>query len=78
MAATARNPITPTLLNETKPHFQRNIKELQAWHKIPEDLIINCNQIPLPCVCTGKFTLGTDFGFTILFLINSAVVHKAE
>ena len=54
MATTARNPIAPTLLDETKPHFQRNIKELQAWHKIPEDLIINCNQIPLPCVCTGK------------------------
>ena len=48
MATTAKIPIAPALLSETKLDFQRKIKELQAWHKIPENLIINFDQTPLP------------------------------
>ncbi len=54
MATTAKIPIAPALLNETKLDFQRKIKGLQAWHEIPEDLIVNFDQTPLPYVCTGK------------------------
>ena len=48
MATTAKIPIAPALLSETKLDFQRKIKELQAWHEIPENLIINFDQTPLP------------------------------
>jgi len=48
MATTAKIPIAPALLNETKLDFQRKIKELQAWHEI--------DQTPLPYICTGKRT----------------------
>ena len=41
MATTAKIPIAPALLNETKLNFQRKIKQLQAWNKISENLIIN-------------------------------------
>ena len=40
MATTAKIPIAPALLNETKLNFQRKIKQLQAWNKISENLII--------------------------------------
>ena len=56
MATTAKIPVAPALLSETKLYFQRKIKELQAWHEFPEDLIINFDQTPLPYVCTGKRT----------------------
>ena len=56
MAITAKIPVIPALLSETKLYFQRKIKELQAWHEFPEDLIINFDQTPLPYVCTGKRT----------------------
>ena len=56
IATTAKIPIAPALLRETKLDFQRKIKELQTWYKIPEDLIINFDQTPLPYVCTGKRT----------------------
>ena len=60
MATAAKIPIAPALLSETKLDFQRKIKELQAWHEIPEDLIINFDQTPLPYVCTGKCTYQTQ------------------
>ena len=60
MGATAKIPIAPALLSETKLDFQRKIKELQAWHEIPEDLIINFDQTPLPYVCTRKRTYHTQ------------------
>ena len=59
MATTAKIPIAPVLLSETKLDFQRKIKELQASHEIAEDLIINFDQTPLPYVCTGKRTYHT-------------------
>ena len=60
MANTAKIPIAPALFNETKLDFQRNIKSLQAWHEIPEDLKINYDQTPLPYICTGKRTYHTQ------------------
>ena len=56
MATTAKISIVPALLSETKFDFQRKIKELQAWHEIPEDLIINFDETPLLYRCTGKRT----------------------
>lgn len=60
MATTAKIPVAPTLLSEAKLYFQRRIKESQAWHEFPEDLIINFNQTPLPYVWTGKRTCHTQ------------------
>ena len=60
MATAAKIPFAPVLLSETKLDFQRKIKELQAWHEIPEDLIVNFDQTPLPYVCTGKRTYHTQ------------------
>ena len=45
MATTAKTPIAPALLSETKLNFQHKIKELQAWHEIPEDLIISIKHL---------------------------------
>ena len=59
VATTAKISIAPALLSETKLNFQRKIKELQAWHEIPEDLIINFDETPLPYRCTGKRTYHT-------------------
>ena len=53
MATNENILISPALLSETKLDFQGKIKELQAWHEIPEDLTINFDQTPLPYVCTG-------------------------
>ena len=60
MATTAKIPIAPALLNETKLDFQRKIKPLEAWHEIPEDLIINFDQTALPYDCTGNRTYHTQ------------------
>ena len=60
MATTAKISIAPALLNETKLDFQWKIKELQAWHEIPEDLLINFDQTFLVYICTGKHTYHTQ------------------
>ena len=57
IATTDRIPVAPALLAETKPDVQRKIRHLQSWHSIPDDLIINFDQTPLPYVVTGKSTL---------------------
>ena len=56
MATTAKIPIAPALLSEIKLDFQRKIKDLQGFHEIPEDLIINFDQTPLPYICTSNRT----------------------
>ena len=56
MATTAKIPIAPAFFNENKFDFQRKIKEMQTWLEIPEDLIINFDQTPLPYVCTRNRT----------------------
>ena len=57
IATTARIPVAPALLAETKLDFQRKIGQSQSWHSIPNDLIINFDQTPLPYVVTGNSTL---------------------
>jgi len=57
MATTAKVPIAPGLLKEVKLDYQRKFKSLQAWHDIPEDLILNFDQTPLPYICSTKHTL---------------------
>ena len=52
MVTTAKIPTAPALLNETKFDFQRKIKKIQSWHEIPEALIINFDQTPLPYICS--------------------------
>ena len=77
MATTAKIPIAPALLNETKLDFQRKMKELQAGHEIPEDLIINFNQTPLPYVCTWKRTNHTQ-GASSAPLVGKGKKKKAN
>ena len=60
MATTAKVLIVSVLLNKTKLNFQRKIKELQAGHEIPECLIVNFDQTPLPKVCIEKRTYHTQ------------------
>ena len=60
IATTARIPVAPELLAETKLDFQRKIRQLQSWHSIPDDLIINFDQTPLPYVVTGNITLNEE------------------
>ena len=50
-AATEKIPVAPGLLKEAKLHFQREIKQMQEWHQIPDDLIINFDQTLLSYVC---------------------------
>ena len=57
IAITARIPVAPALLAETKLDFQRKICQLQSLHSILDDLIINFDQTPLPYVVTGNSTL---------------------
>ena len=57
IATTARIPVAPALIAETKFDFQRKIRQLQSLHSIPNDLIINFDQTPLPYVVTGNSTL---------------------
>jgi len=57
MATTSKVPIAPGVLKEIKIAFQRKIKQLQAWHEIPDDLILNFDQTPLPYVCSSNHTL---------------------
>ena len=65
---TAEIHIAPALLNETKFDFQRKIKQMQAWHEIPEALIINFDQTPLPYICTGSRTYAKKDPLTFLWL----------
>ena len=53
IATTTRIPVAPALLAETKLDFQLEIRQLQSWHDIPDNLIINFDQTLLPCVVTG-------------------------
>ena len=60
MVTSAKIPIATALLNETKFDFQRKIKEMQARHEIPEALIINFDQTPLPYLCTRNRTYAKE------------------
>ena len=56
-ATTEKIPVNPGLLKEAKLHFQRQIKQMQEWHQIPDDLVINFDQTPLSYVCIPNHTL---------------------
>ena len=57
MATTAKIPVAPGLLSEVKLDYQRKFKQLKTWHDIPEALILNFDQTPLPYVCSANHTL---------------------
>ena len=56
-ATTAKLPVAPGILRETKLIFQRNIRCMVDDHNIPDELIINFDQTPLSYVCSREFTL---------------------
>ena len=55
-ATTEKIPVTSGLLKEAKLHFQQQVKQMQEWHQIPDDLIINFDQTPL-CMYVARTTL---------------------
>ena len=57
IATTCKIPVAPALLEEEKFTFQRYIITQVKKHKIPEELILNCDQTPLSYVCTSNTTL---------------------
>ena len=61
-------PVAPGLLKEAKLHFQREIKQMQEWHQIPDDLIINFDQTPLSYVCSWDHTLNFKGGKSVPFV----------
>ena len=48
MATTSKVSVAPGILKEVKLDFQRKIKQVQEWHDIPDELILNFDQTPLP------------------------------
>ena len=54
---TEKIPVSPGLLKEVKLNYQRQIKLLQSWNDIPDDLIINFDQTPLSYVSSPNHTL---------------------
>ena len=57
IVTTARIPVAPALLAETKLDFQHKIHQLQSWYSIPDNLIINFDQTSLPYIITVNSTL---------------------
>ena len=55
-ATTEKIPVAPGLVKEARLHFQRQIQQMQEWHQIPDDLIINFDQTPLSYVCSPNHT----------------------
>ena len=67
--ATTKNiPVACGLLKEAKLQFQRQIKQMQEWHQIPDDLIINFDQTPLSYVCSPNHTLHFKGGKSVLLI----------
>ena len=54
---TDKIPVSPGLIKEAKLNYQRMIKQLQSWHDIPDDLIINFDQTSLSYVSASNHTL---------------------
>ena len=57
MAVTEKVPVAQGVLKEAKLSFQQKIKTLEPIHSVPEQLILNFNQIPLSYVCSASHTL---------------------
>ena len=47
IATTSKIPVAPSLLKQERFTFQRKIRELVTWHRIPKEFIINFDQTPL-------------------------------
>lgn len=56
-ATTAKQPVSPGFLKEMGFSFHRSIKELVDAHDIPDDLVINIDQTPLPFILLSKYTM---------------------
>ena len=41
MATTSKVPVAPGILKEVELDYQREIKQLQEWHTVPEEFILN-------------------------------------
>lgn len=56
-ATTAKQPVSPGFLKEIRFTFHRSIKEVVTAYDVPDDLIINIDQTPLPFVLISKYTM---------------------
>ena len=52
-----KNTCRPWSIKRSQLHFQQQIKLMQEWHQIPDDLIINLEQTSLSDVCSPNHTL---------------------
>ena len=57
VVTSARIPVAPGILKETKLDFQRRIQLLQARYQVLDELILNFDQTPLPYICASNHTL---------------------
>ena len=56
-ATTAKQPVSPGFLKEIRFTFHRSIKEVVSAYDVPDDLIINIDQTPLPFILISKYTM---------------------
>ena len=56
-ATVAKEPVFPGFLDEMGFSFHRAIKEVVDAYDIPDDLMINVDQTPLPFILLSKYTM---------------------
>ena len=56
-ATSAKQPVSPGFLKEMGFSFHRAIKEIVDAYDIPDDLVINIEQTPLPFIFLSKYTM---------------------
>ena len=59
-ATMSKIPVAPRIISKVKPNFQRKTKAAQTKYSIPDDFIINFDQILLSYVCFPNDTLQQD------------------
>ena len=57
LATTAKQPVSPDFLKEMGFFFHTAIKEFTDGYHIPDDLLININQTPLPFIILSKYSM---------------------
>ena len=57
LATTAKQPVSPDFLKEMGFFFHTAIKEFIDGYHIPDDLLININQTPLPFIILSKYSM---------------------
>ena len=67
-ATTEKIRFTPGLLKEARLHFERQTKQMKAWHQTPDDLIINFYQTPILYVSSPNHTLHFKGGNSVPFV----------